>query len=318
MNYNTKFKQDLQNKFKDKNISDTSINLYLRNLEKLNDDEPLKNLNFLSPVTNIINKLTDYKPNTYRGYLISICSALNLENNKKTKKLYTEYYELLTKINKELKEKEKEQEKTETQKKNWIEWDEVKNKHEELEKEVDKFKDAKEINQHKYNILLEYVILSLYYYISPKRNQDWTLMNVVLKEEPNLTTDNNYYDISDEQFIFNKYKTSKTNGELKEKIPEKLKKVIEIYFKFHPLLKGKKITKSTNTPFLVYYDGKDFKSVNSITRILNKIFNKKVGSSMLRHIYLTSKFGDTVKEMKDDAQIMGHSVQTAMNNYIKK
>jgi len=39
---------------------------------------------------------------------------------------------------------------------------------------------------------------------------------------------------------------------------------------------------------------------------------------MLRHIYLTSKFGDTVKEMKDDAQIMGHSVQTAMNNYIKK
>lgn len=318
MNYNTNFKKVLQDKFKDKNISDTSINLYLRNLEKLNDDEPLKNLNFLNPLSNIVEKLSNYKPNTFRGYLISICSALHLETSKKMVKLYNEYYQLLTKINKDLKEKDKKQEKTETQKENWIDWNEVENKHKELEEEVNKFKDSKEINQHKYNILLEYVLLSLYYFIPPKRNQDWSLMRMIYKEEPNLTTSNNYYDISGEKFIFNKYKTSKTNGELIEKIPEELKKILEVYFKFHPLLKGKKINKSLNIPFLVYYDGKDFKSVNSITRILNKIFNKKIGSSMLRHIYLSSKFGDTVKEMKDTANVMGHTVETAINNYIKK
>ena len=318
MNYNTGFKTDLEKKFKEKNISQSSINLYLRNLEKLNDDEPLKNLNFLKSKEAILKKLENYKPNTFRGYLISICSSLHFETNKTMTKLYKEYYDLLMKTNKELKEKEKEQEKTPVQKENWISWEEVEKKHTELEEEVGKFKNSKEINQHKYNTLLEFVILSLYYYIAPKRNQDWALMRIIYKEEANLPTTNNYYDVSNETFIFNKYKTSKTKGELIEKIPEKLQNILNIYFKFHPLIKDKPIKKGTNIPFLVYYDGKDLTSVNSITRILNKVFNKKIGSSMLRHIYLTSKYGNTVKEMKDDANIMGHSVQTAMNNYIKK
>jgi len=318
MNYNTSFKQDLQKKFKEKNVSSSSINLYLRNLEKLNDDEPLKNLNFLSNKDQIINKLSNYKPNTFRGYLISVCSALHLETSNKMKKLYNQYYELLMKTNKELKEKEKEQEKTETQKENWISWDEVKKKHEELKEQINTFKDSKEINQHKYNLLLEYVILSLYFYSPPKRNQDWALMNIIYKYEPHLTTENNYLDYTNKKFIFNKYKTSKTNGELVENINEELMNIINIYLKFHPLLKGKKIIKSTNEPLLVYYDGKNFSSVNAITRILNKVFNKKIGSSMLRHIYTTSKYGEVVKEMKEDAQIMGHDISTQINNYIKK
>jgi hypothetical protein len=318
MNYNTGFKTDLEKKFIDKNISQSSINLYLRNLEKLNDDEPLKNLNFLKSKDLILKKLENYKPNTFRGYLISICSSLHFETNKTMVKLYKEYYDLLMKTNKELKEKEKEQEKTPVQKENWISWEDVEKKHQDLESEVNKFKDSKEINTHKYNTLLEFVILSLYYYIAPKRNQDWALMRIIYKEEPNLPTTSNYYDISDDKFIFNKYKTSKTKGELIEKIPEKLQNILKIYFKFHPLIKDKSIKKGTNIPFLVYSDGKDLSSINSITRILNKIFNKKIGSSMLRHIYLTSKYGNTVKEMKNDADIMGHSVQTAMDNYIKK
>jgi hypothetical protein len=318
MNYSTNFKLDLENKFKEKNISQSSINLYLRNLEKLNDDTPLKNFNFLSSPETIIKKLSNYKPNTYRGYIIAICSALHLFNNKKIQKLYNEYYELLMKINKELKEKEKEQEKTPTQKQNWIEWKEVENKHEELKNKVNEFKESKEINSHKYNVLLEYLILSLYYYIAPKRNQDWTLMMIVFKNDPSLSSNFNYLSYDENKFIFNKYKTSKTNGELIENIPEKLNEVLKIYYKFHPLLKGKKIIKTTNIDFLVYSDGKNLSSINSITRILNKIFNKKIGSSMLRHVYLTSKFGDTVKEMKETAEVMGHSVTVAMDNYIKK
>lgn len=61
----------------------------------------------------------------------------------------------------------------------------------------------------------------------------------------------------------------------------------------------------------------DFSSVNSITRILNKVFGKKVGSSMLRHIYLSSKYGNVSKEMKEDAKIMGHSTEVQKNTYIK-
>jgi hypothetical protein len=32
---------------------------------------------------------------------------------------------------------------------------------------------------------------------------------------------------------------------------------------------------------------------------------------------LSSKYGDITKEMKEDAEIMGHSLETQKNNYIK-
>jgi hypothetical protein len=39
---------------------------------------------------------------------------------------------------------------------------------------------------------------------------------------------------------------------------------------------------------------------------------------MLRNIFLSSKYGDMVKELKEDTKDMGTSVDVALNNYIKK
>jgi integrase len=66
----------------------------------------------------------------------------------------------------------------------------------------------------------------------------------------------------------------------------------------------------------VYFNGKPLDKVNSITRILNKIFGKAVASSMLRHSYLTHKNGPALESMKETAKAMGHSVPTAMT-YVK-
>jgi len=55
-----------------------------------------------------------------------------------------------------------------------------------------------------------------------------------------------------------------------------------------------------------------------MTNILNKIFDKKIGSSMLRNMYFTNKYGSMMKEMKGDVKSMATSVDTAMNNYIKQ
>jgi hypothetical protein len=58
--------------------------------------------------------------------------------------------------------------------------------------------------------------------------------------------------------------------------------------------------------------------INSITRILNKLFNpKKVGSSLLRHVYLTHKYGDTLNELEADTQAMATSSKMAQDVYIK-
>jgi hypothetical protein len=141
-------------------------------------------------------------------------------------------------------------------------------------------------------------------------------MNIVKTETAGLPIDTNYLDYDKKQFIFNAYKTSRKEGQIKEDIPPELFAIIQTYLKFHPLLKGKKIIKGTNVPFLVHYDGKDLSQVNSITRILNKTFGKKVGSSLLRHIYLSSKYGNTLQEMKEDATAMSHSVGM-QKDYIK-
>jgi len=39
---------------------------------------------------------------------------------------------------------------------------------------------------------------------------------------------------------------------------------------------------------------------------------------MLRNIFLSSKYGNLVNELKEDTKQMGTSIDTALNNYIKK
>ena len=324
MNFETDFKKKLIEKFnekkygrsKDKTLSSNSIKLYLRNLEKLNDDMPLKNLNFLKDITVIEDKLSDYKENTKRGYLISICSALNTESDKKFNKTYDSYYKLLCQKNDTIKSNEGENKMSETQKNNWIKWDDVKTKMEELKDKVDIFKKSKEINEHNYNTLLQYIVLSLYYYKQPRRNQDYYQMEIIKKYSPDMEIDVNYLSIDDKEFIFNIFKTSKSEGIQKEDIPDELMEIINIYLKYHPLIKGKKIKINQKVPFLVYYNGTKFDKVNSITRILNKVFGKSIGSSMLRHIFLSNKYGDIIEEQKKDAKAMGHSVEQ-QKDYVK-
>jgi hypothetical protein len=39
---------------------------------------------------------------------------------------------------------------------------------------------------------------------------------------------------------------------------------------------------------------------------------------MLRHIYLSSKYGDIKEEQQQDAEAMGHSVSEQQGVYVKK
>jgi hypothetical protein len=136
------FKSNLFTKLKDKKLSETSINLYLRNLEKLNGGE-LKDFKFLKNVDSIVEVLKKYKDNTKRSILISIVSVLGCcPDDKKIVKLRKQYYDLMLKKNDEIKEKTTD-EATKEQKENWISWDGVKKRFDELKEEVEKFKDLK-------------------------------------------------------------------------------------------------------------------------------------------------------------------------------
>jgi integrase len=311
----TDFKKTLASDLHNKGLSPSSIKLYVSNLERLNDELPLKNLTFLNDVDRVLDKIKNLKLTTQRGYLISISSVLEMykTKNKKNTELYNKYYDIMINLNDKLKAIPTNK-MTETQKTNWENWDDIKSKYESLEKEVNEFINNTTISKNNYNKLLEYMVLSLYVLLEPRRNE-YTNVLVVKKHNPNMSIEHNYLSYDDKKFIFNKYKTSKKRGVEIINIGDDLMNVINKYFKFHPLIKGK-VAKNKQYEFLVNYDGGNLASPNGITRILNKVFGKRISSSMLRHIYITSLFGDTVKQMEETAQKMGHSIST-QKDYIK-
>lgn len=296
----TNFEEQLLGRFREKGIQNSSIILYIKNLRKLNGGE-LESFKFLEKPEIIIEKLKDYKPTTQRNFFISIVSALSMDNTPKYKKLYSKYYDLMIGKNNEVKSIVHTAEEL-------PEWKTITDKWEELKKEVITFKDKKTISNLEYETLLKLVILSCYTLQPPRRNGDYLNMYIVEKEEKTLPETNNYVVRNTAEFIFNNYKTSTKYNQQREKVSSQLCEVLKIYFKFHPLMKNGKLPKEhIMVKFLVHRDGEEINQINAITRILNSILGKGIASSKLRHIYLTSKYGDTVKEQEKDAAAMGHS-----------
>jgi len=293
-------------------ISASSRKLYTYNLTKLNKGKPIKNLTFLSPPA-ILEGLREMNPNTRRTYLIAIVSSLKDRPEAKYKKLYNRYYEELMKLNGELKSNTT---KSATQKENWMGQDEVMGKCEELKNILDEIGNRRKISADEYNRLLQLVVLSLYCLQAPRRNKDYIDMMVV-KKTPD-EGDENYLNIADWKWVFNNYKTAKKYEQKILPVPEELKEIIKVYLAHHPNGKELKKKNPIPVPFLVHQDGRPLQTSTDMTRMLNKIFSGKVGSSMLRNIFLTSKYGDAQKELADDVEAMGTSSETAINNYIKR
>jgi hypothetical protein len=292
-------------------ISASSRKLYTFNLRKLNDGKEVKNLNFLSK-PEIINKLEALTPNTRRTYIIAVVSSLKDRPEAKYKKLYNKYFKMMIDINADLKNNTT---KSETQKENWISQEEVMKKCNSLGEIVAEIKGRRKISEVQYTQLLHAVVLGLYCLQPPRRNSDYTKCLVVKK----IPEDNeyNYLDIKNWDWVFNNYKTKKTYKQVKMPVPEELVDLLKVYFQYHPHAKAMKQKSFEPFPFLMTQDGKVIDTSTEMTRTLNKIFGKKIGSSLLRNIFLTDKYSDNAKEMADDVKAMGTSSNTATHNYIK-
>ena len=213
-------------------ISDNSKKLYVRNLLKLNDNKEIKDLKFLNNLDDVVDKIKQYKPTTQRSYIISICVVLKNNNTK----LYNDYYELLMKMNNDLKTNTT---KSETQKKNWIDTPEI----------LQIFNDLKSKTKIKNNDLksniFHYLVLALYFLQPPRRNIDYTLMKI----SSDMSDKNfNYLDIENRQFIFNNYKTKSKYETVKIDINNELFLVIKLYLSKHP-----EYIKIKNKKYLIHF-----------------------------------------------------------------
>jgi len=307
---------DLDKIFDLKNITESSKNLYKRNLLKLNDGKEIKNLKFLSDEQGILEKMVKYKPNTQRSYIIAIVSLLkcmSISDPKKWKKLYDKYYANLEKLNKELKSNNN---KTPKEEENWITQDKIDEKVEHFRPILEMARKKKKLDEREFKDLQYMLILALFVMQPPRRNQDYQKAVICKKLDRDVLEKMNVVDLENNKFLFSNYKTKGTYQIQEQPISKEIRDILDLYIKHHPLKKH--LTNKTCIPFLVDYFGNTLDNNNDITRILYRIFDgKKVGSSMLRKIFLTNKYGETIKEMEQDVAKMGTSVETAQNHYVK-
>jgi integrase len=203
----------------------------------------------------------------------------------------------------DIKEAEKDDEKmqmTETQEKNWMDYEEVMKKYKDLEKIAKPLLAKSSLNKDEFRTVNTYVLLSCLLLISPRRSLDYTEM-----KHKNIDPEkDNYMDGKKSQFVFNRYKTVRNYGTSRVSIPPKLKKIMSDWSKL-------------NDNEYVFLDSR-MKPLNQtkLNTILNNFFQKRIGTSMLRHIYLSHTLKNVPVEVFQDAKDMGHTVEQALK-YVK-
>ena len=187
------------------------------------------------------------------------------------------------------------QQKTDKEKENWISQEEVLDVYKKLEKSTHHLWTKDTLTKLEFQRLQDYVILSCYVLIPPRRLLDYT--EFILNGEINQK--NNGYNSAMKVFTFQVYKTANYYGTQNVELPKKLLNIVR---------RWKRI--NTNKYMFIDIKGNKLTSVK-LNQRLNKIFNKKISASMLRKIYITDvvlKDVPKLNELQDIAQDMGHSV----------
>lgn len=287
-------------KSKKPELSESSIKTYSFVIKSLNKrmygDDRIDVERFRKDKLKIIEDMSNQKPNVIRTAL----SALILLTGDE------DFRSLLNKKIKEQKEALSNNEMNDKQKENWVSEEDIKKKLEELRKQANVFYKKKSLTPQELQRLQDYIILAIMggVYIAPRRSLDFTEM--MIDDLPKNKSNVNYIDNG--SFVFNVYKTAKTYGEQKLKIPLTLKNIIKKW-------------KTKNPTDYLFFDIRHNKLTPiKLNQRLNSIFDgKKVGSTALRRTYLTEKYEDTINEMKDlseDMKKMGSS-KNQVNHYVK-
>ena len=218
------------------------------------------------------------------------------------------YYGIeIEKLNSNLKSQVNSNEKTDRQAENWLTVDEIKKVIEELKKEIP----ASVSTYSQYRSLMAFLAIFLQFNF-PRRN-DWATMKLVTSEPSDK--DYNYLVLGGSsktsKFIFNQFKTVNKMGSQTFPISDNI---------FYTLKSYKSIIQnfSKDDYLFIRKDGEPL-NTNEFTKFfiatMKQKTNKKVGTSMLRHIIISEKFGVEKNELQrrqELAEQMGHSISQQM------
>ena len=193
-------------------------------------------------------------------------------------------------------EHERLQIKSQKQEENWLDWKDIKNIWTGLKKQVSPLFTKERMTTTEFQQLQDFIILSVYTLIKPRRIQDYTELKIKNVDKSETGKDNF---IDKKQFVFRTYKTAKTYAEQRIDIPASLKTILNKWLKINPY-----------EYLFVDVNGNQL-SQPQLTLRLNRIFSstgKKVSANILRHSYLSELLRDMPSLSKLDAiaREMGH------------
>jgi hypothetical protein len=295
--------EELKNKIRTArpHITDSSLNIYVKNVMKIMDEVfelpgqfDIKYIRKFNIIRLYLEKKYDNEKSR-RNYYNSLVVTLMAYKTKSyvMKKFVGEIDKLNVIINAQYDSHEM----SEKERQNFVKWEEVLIRRNELLKEHEA--DPENIEK-----LQNYLILSLYSYIPPIRND---YGGVVIWNDSS-DSDKNYLDMKKKIILLQSYKTVKKYGVKILTIPDV---VIDIILKLQKLRKSKFLLTNINGGML---------GSNLITNRLNKIFGKKVSTSILRKSFISYTIGydeDKQKLRIKLAEQMLHSPGVAEGIYNK-
>jgi len=308
--------QNIKDKFKNTTLlKDISIKNYIIQLKKLKD----MNINNIDNVKNIKD---NYSCHVFKNIVTALVSYLKM-NFEKNKDLIIKYKKYLIDLNNVINENKKLRLKSIKEDKNWTSLKSLNNIIKLIRKDLKKNKVLlqpikQNITKKDKTLLQNYLICCLYLYHPPRR-LDYANMNIVKfidYDKTDITS--NFLVIknkSNKFFVFNQYKTFGKYGAQIIKLNKKLNNSVNFFLTYFP----KRNLLLLNTENKKY--NQDVLS-KKITSIFYKYLNKKIGVTMIRHIYLSDKIGSIVdnqnnKLRKKLAYDMSHS-EEMQDEYVKK
>jgi len=324
--------EEIKSKIKEhRMISDTSIHTYSQNIKKLCMDmtgESFQNTEFLLDVDKVLDNIKNKSLSTKKNYLSSVLVFLNPHGSsdymtEDLKKIIDKYNNLLKNFHIQYMEHVNEQHKSAKESKNWVSMNDLLKINVKYKNKVRRMgitANSLKINdKEKLDTLQRYVVASLYL-MNPPRRCEYSDTDIISLRDYNKLSDN----IKDNQnflvvggrsakkkfFSFGNYKNKKHMGLQIIQIKKNLNTVLNLWIKHNP-----------SKHLLLDSRGRQM-SRNSLTKYLYKVFessNANISANMLRHIYLSEKYGHESKyiEKQSDATAMGHSVQTQQQHYVK-
>jgi hypothetical protein len=303
-------------------LASTTVATYMASIRKIQSLVNVKADTIESLINNreeIVKQLAEIQTPMVRksklSVIITILDDKHEDHSDELDKALKFYRKEMTEDAAKVDRKELSQELSDKQKEHLISQDEVNNIYNQLKAEATPLMKKTTLTRKQFETLQNFVLLSMYVLIPPRRSMDYALFKIRNFSESSDSRDNYMINYNKNKkkglasFVFNSYKNSGRLGrQTINDIPKSLERIIDMWKTYN------------KTDFLLINNQGNQITQSRISSLLNEIFGgRNISTSMIRHIWLTDKYKDVdLQDLTNTANAMGQTDIRRTLKYVNK